>query len=83
MMNGRSLVPAEEIDISNRDWKLLLSVATVITCGKNHVVIDEGSASTSLYKVKKGTLAMHVMKVMKKILGFFWENSNEKLVWKR
>jgi hypothetical protein len=55
MLSGRENVSAEK-KLTHRDWQLLLSVASVITCHKDQVIITEGTSSSYLYRAKKGKL---------------------------
>mmetsp|Transcript_14885 Transcript_14885/g.20793 ORF Transcript_14885/g.20793 Transcript_14885/m.20793 type:complete len:772 (-) Transcript_14885:1494-3809(-) len=45
-----------ELDMTDRDWKLLLSCAVPIVFIKDQVIIDERTQNTCMYKIKSGTV---------------------------
>ncbi len=56
ILNGKENVSTDSGKLTHRDWHLLLSLATIVSCKNNQVIVTQGIPSNSLYRIKQGTV---------------------------
>jgi CRP-like cAMP-binding protein len=66
--SGRSNITINVDGLDERQWKLILTNAKVVTCPKDYVVFQEGSENEYLFRVKNGHFRVERRREDKRVL---------------